>query len=156
MKTSSYQTRLGTFPFWPKEKPSASTLARAGFYYFGLDDMVKCPYCGVTLYGFEKDDSPAIDHLEASPNCSFVKAGYLDHYNENFDVCGNVTVTTPPATSSIKQEKNANASTTPASPEEPIWNMIPGICKEINPFLSFCYHILVIWLLILFIRSMGK
>ncbi|XP_033742577.1 baculoviral IAP repeat-containing protein 7-B-like [Pecten maximus] len=60
---SMFIDRLRTFRNWPAhltQKPE--TLARAGFFYAGVDDVCECYCCGGQLDGWEDDDEPVREH----------------------------------------------------------------------------------------------
>nr|CAG8494586.1 12162_t:CDS:2 [Entrophospora candida] len=72
--------RIKTFGnWWPhKEKKTwtatVKKLAKAGFYYYPLykgDDNVVCPYCNISLEGWEPDDDPVKEHTKRSITCLF-------------------------------------------------------------------------------------
>ncbi|XP_074863529.1 E3 ubiquitin-protein ligase XIAP [Carettochelys insculpta] len=66
-------SRLKTFANFPNCCPiSASTLARAGFFYTGEGDRVKCFSCHATTEGWEHGDSAVGRHRRISPNCKFI------------------------------------------------------------------------------------
>ena len=59
---------------WPRHiAAQPEMLAKAGFYYIGPDDRVKCGYCGGVLKRWAKDDSPIEEHIKHYPECAFVK-----------------------------------------------------------------------------------
>ncbi|RUS81806.1 hypothetical protein EGW08_010443 [Elysia chlorotica] len=74
--------RLGTFHGWPdvmtvtdvskSVKPSALTLARAGFSYTGSGDEVICFSCGLRVDNWEKHNDPLVVHATRSPHCQLV------------------------------------------------------------------------------------
>ncbi|KAM9127415.1 E3 ubiquitin-protein ligase XIAP isoform 1-T1 [Pangshura tecta] len=66
-------SRLRTFANFPNCCPiSASTLARAGFFYTGEGDKVKCFSCHATFEGWEHGDSAVGRHRKISPKCKFI------------------------------------------------------------------------------------
>ena len=68
-----FDVRKSTFPQrnWPRDLPPAEQLARAGFYYLGMEDRVSCFSCGVQLEEWGEED-PLARHYHASPNCAFL------------------------------------------------------------------------------------
>lgn len=64
--------RLKTFVDWPNQMINPSKLAGAGFYSIKVADIVRCAYCGVEFFMWEKDDDPLDDHTKAQPKCQFV------------------------------------------------------------------------------------
>lgn len=63
--------RYGSFSEW-RYHQSPDSLARAGFYYTGPDDRVKCFFCGNILGQWEKDDDPWKEHAQWFPDCPFL------------------------------------------------------------------------------------
>ncbi|XP_012936196.1 E3 ubiquitin-protein ligase XIAP-like [Aplysia californica] len=67
--------RSGTFSLWPKLLKSVfppNTMAEAGFYYTGHNDMVRCFSCGVELFDWVPGADPLTQHACASPVCYFM------------------------------------------------------------------------------------
>jgi hypothetical protein len=61
---TSFQSRLETYKEWPATLSQQPTdLARAGFYYFGIKDMVKCFFCNGGLKNWDHNDDPYQDHV---------------------------------------------------------------------------------------------
>nr|XP_056715634.1 E3 ubiquitin-protein ligase XIAP isoform X3 [Euleptes europaea] len=66
-------SRLQTFTTFPNCCPvSVLTLARAGFFYTGEGDRVKCFSCHATVEGWQHGDTAAGRHKAVSPNCPFI------------------------------------------------------------------------------------
>ncbi|XP_005346842.1 baculoviral IAP repeat-containing protein 3 isoform X2 [Microtus ochrogaster] len=66
--------RLSTYSAFPAGVPvSERSLARAGFYYTGVNDKVKCFRCGLMLDNWKQGDSPVEKHRQLYPSCSFVQ-----------------------------------------------------------------------------------
>lgn len=66
--------RLSTYSTFPAGVPvSERSLARAGFYYMGVNDKVKCFCCGLMLDNWKQGDSPVAKHRQLYPSCSFVQ-----------------------------------------------------------------------------------
>uniref|UniRef100_A0A8C8TV27 RING-type E3 ubiquitin transferase n=1 Tax=Peromyscus maniculatus bairdii TaxID=230844 RepID=A0A8C8TV27_PERMB len=65
--------RMSTYSAFPAGVPvSERSLARAGFYYTGVNDKVKCFCCGLMLDNWKQGDSPVEKHRQLYPSCSFV------------------------------------------------------------------------------------
>ncbi|KAJ3303608.1 hypothetical protein HDV03_003685 [Kappamyces sp. JEL0829] len=70
------------WPFHAKAKqtkPTAADMASAGFLHqplSGSDDHAMCPFCSVSLDGWEKDDNVRHEHSKRSSHCSFLHAGF--------------------------------------------------------------------------------
>ncbi|XP_041343123.1 inhibitor of apoptosis protein-like [Pyrgilauda ruficollis] len=66
--------RMSTFSTFPTNTPlSERSLARAGFYYTGVQDKVKCFSCGLTLDNWQPGDNAMEKHKQLYPSCSFVQ-----------------------------------------------------------------------------------
>ncbi|CAC5391261.1 BIRC2_3 [Mytilus coruscus] len=48
------------------------SVAEAGFYYIGLENIVQCFQCSVRFYGIPGDQSPWSMHASLSPTCAYV------------------------------------------------------------------------------------
>ncbi|KAG1647687.1 Baculoviral IAP repeat-containing protein 7-B [Nymphon striatum] len=75
---ASLGTRLCSFitynARWPSEHIVTSlSLARAGFFYKGITDSVRCFYCNVCLSNWGPDDIPFAEHARWQPRCGYVK-----------------------------------------------------------------------------------
>ncbi|XP_061217271.1 baculoviral IAP repeat-containing protein 7 [Neopsephotus bourkii] len=65
--------RLGTFRQWPSTSPvSAQDLAKAGFFYVGPRDEVRCFCCSGILKDWAPGDCPMAEHRKFFPSCKFV------------------------------------------------------------------------------------
>ncbi|XP_022179047.1 death-associated inhibitor of apoptosis 2-like [Myzus persicae] len=76
-----YENRLKTFKKWPSKCITPEKLARAGFYYTGMQDKVRCLYCPNEFEYWGKDDDPYTEHKLASPQCQYFKEK-LDHKSD--------------------------------------------------------------------------
>ncbi|XP_058426702.1 baculoviral IAP repeat-containing protein 3 isoform X3 [Marmota monax] len=66
--------RMSTYSTFPSGVPvSERSLARAGFYYTGVKDKVKCFCCGLMLDNWKHGDNPIEKHKKLYPSCSFVQ-----------------------------------------------------------------------------------
>uniref|UniRef100_A0A480P436 Baculoviral IAP repeat-containing protein 2 isoform 1 n=1 Tax=Sus scrofa TaxID=9823 RepID=A0A480P436_PIG len=66
--------RMSTYSAFPAGVPvSERSLARAGFYYTGVNDKVKCFCCGLMLDNWKQGDNPMEKHKKLYPSCSFVQ-----------------------------------------------------------------------------------
>uniref|UniRef100_K7DRD3 RING-type E3 ubiquitin transferase n=1 Tax=Pan troglodytes TaxID=9598 RepID=K7DRD3_PANTR len=66
--------RMSTYSTFPAGVPvSERSLARAGFYYTGVNDKVKCFCCGLMLDNWKLGDSPIQKHKQLYPSCSFIQ-----------------------------------------------------------------------------------
>ena len=65
--------RIHSFNNFPREvNIFTSFLARAGFYYTGVSDEVRCYACGITHRKWTSRDDPIAIHRRLSPSCSHV------------------------------------------------------------------------------------
>nr|XP_043906074.1 baculoviral IAP repeat-containing protein 7-A-like isoform X2 [Solea senegalensis] len=66
-------SRLTSFHNWPSEASvHPDVLARAGFFYTGHSDNVKCFYCDGGLRNWEPGDDPWQEHAKWFPRCEFL------------------------------------------------------------------------------------
>ena len=68
--------RLATFnhPNWPRDSPVIpSQLSRAGFYYQGNQDEVKCFSCHGRIMKWSPGDNAMDEHKSHFPDCPFIK-----------------------------------------------------------------------------------
>ncbi|KAK2159126.1 hypothetical protein NP493_1745g00011 [Ridgeia piscesae] len=71
---SGETSRLSSFSRWPQNShQTAGGLARAGFFYTGIADCVKCFSCNGTLRSWEKRDDPWTEHARWFPRCNYVR-----------------------------------------------------------------------------------
>lgn len=69
------KNRLATFKNWPNTNISPESLAKAGFYYFDVQDQVKCAWCCGIIAKWEKGDNAFDEHNRFFPNCPRVQLG---------------------------------------------------------------------------------
>lgn len=68
------ESRLRTFTAWPNELiQTPDILSQAGFYYVGINDLVRCFHCDGGLRHWDPHDDPWTEHAKYFPNCSFIK-----------------------------------------------------------------------------------
>ncbi|TNN33744.1 Baculoviral IAP repeat-containing protein 7-B [Liparis tanakae] len=66
-------SRISTFHNWPSEASvQPDVLARAGFFYTGHGDNVKCFHCDGGLRNWEPGDDPWQEHAKWFPRCEFL------------------------------------------------------------------------------------
>ncbi|KAK6317648.1 hypothetical protein J4Q44_G00130480 [Coregonus suidteri] len=67
------EERLLTFVHWPLRIPvRPDQLAKAGFYYVGRNDDVKCFCCDGGLRCWESGDDPWVEHAKWFPRCVYL------------------------------------------------------------------------------------
>lgn len=75
--------RLKTFKHLTKNvNVSIKSLARSGFIYRGVDDVVQCVYCEGYLSKWKSGDIALFEHYKWYQNCPFIKAVYLNEKTE--------------------------------------------------------------------------
>ncbi|KAK2159260.1 hypothetical protein NP493_1730g00016 [Ridgeia piscesae] len=71
---SGETSRLSSFSRWPQNShQAAGGLARAGFFYTGIADCVKCFSCNGTLRSWERRDDSWNEHARWFPRCNYVR-----------------------------------------------------------------------------------
>ncbi|XP_046551212.1 E3 ubiquitin-protein ligase XIAP-like [Haliotis rubra] len=76
-------TRLRSFNVWPSQmKQKPADLAKAGLFYLGKGDRVKCFTCGHVLSSWEPTDNPMAEHERWFPTCPFVRLVKGDNSSE--------------------------------------------------------------------------
>ncbi|KAM9326090.1 E3 ubiquitin-protein ligase XIAP isoform 1-T1 [Gastrophryne carolinensis] len=72
---SEESSRMESYSKFPSSCPiSAPTLARAGFYYTGIQDRVECFSCKAIVEGWQHGDTAIGKHRKISPNCRFINS----------------------------------------------------------------------------------
>ena len=76
-KYESFDVRLNTFESYEKTNGKVSDnyildLVEAGFYYFGLENLLQCFSCNVRIFGIPNDQNVWSVHAHLSPTCSHV------------------------------------------------------------------------------------
>ncbi|KFU90359.1 Baculoviral IAP repeat-containing protein 7-B [Chaetura pelagica] len=68
------EMRLTTFQNWPQDSDMRpEQLARAGFFYTGQDDLVRCFYCDGPLCDWSLGEDPWREHAKWYPGCEFIR-----------------------------------------------------------------------------------
>ncbi|CAF0754876.1 unnamed protein product [Adineta ricciae] len=66
--------RKASFQTWPaKSMPSVEDLVKAGFFYTGQQNIVKCFHCDGSLEKWGANDNPLIEHVRRFPCCLYAK-----------------------------------------------------------------------------------
>lgn len=74
---SVMKNRVNSFQRFPySEDISAQRLARAGFYFTGEGDSVRCFSCSATVQNWSRGDTPLERHQQASPDCRFLSCAH--------------------------------------------------------------------------------
>ncbi|XP_048240179.1 uncharacterized protein LOC124145178 [Haliotis rufescens] len=72
---SNAALRLDSFQLWPEgHSQHPEELARAGFFYAGYSDCVRCFVCGVGLRTWEEGDDPWVEHVRWRSSCAYLEA----------------------------------------------------------------------------------
>ncbi|NXR27806.1 BIR7B protein, partial [Cinclus mexicanus] len=67
------EVRLSTFENWPQHSSMRpEQLARAGFFYTGRGDVVRCFYCDGGVRSWSFGDDPWREHAKWYPECEFL------------------------------------------------------------------------------------
>ncbi|VVC24367.1 Hypothetical protein CINCED_3A022001 [Cinara cedri] len=78
-----YENRLRTFNVgWKLDFITPDQMAKAGLYYLGKQDRVRCLFCSKEFDYWQRGDDPIIEHRNKSPQCPFFRE------SEGYDVCG--------------------------------------------------------------------
>lgn len=85
---TKYNNRLRTFIEWPLSFITPKEMAKAGFYYLGKQDLVRCIFCSLNLAYWLRGEQPREKHKQNSPECSFIKNSeskylYVYKYKKN-------------------------------------------------------------------------
>ena len=67
------ESRLATYKNWQLANPTPEQLSKAGMYYTGVSDIVKCFHCDISLGQWTLLDDAWTEHALYSPRCSFVR-----------------------------------------------------------------------------------
>ncbi|XP_031136007.1 E3 ubiquitin-protein ligase XIAP [Sander lucioperca] len=67
------------------QQVSAERLARAGFYFTGHADRVRCFSCKKTVENWCRGDTPVERHIEVSPSCRFLSCTHRTNFNPSCD-----------------------------------------------------------------------
>lgn len=128
---SSISARIDSFRHFPRVKEvSAERLARAGFYYTGESDRVRCYSCHQTVENWSSADTPVNRHRQASPACKFLSCV---HRTGSFGF--------QPLMNGSAYDEEAEAMEfslrTGEVVDESTYPMAPHMCEEMTRFRSF-------------------
>ena len=65
--------RLLSFKNWPASVITPYALAKAGFYYTGEIDRVRCFFCSTEICRWEQSDDPMSEHRRWAGRCRFIR-----------------------------------------------------------------------------------
>lgn len=68
-----FTQRLLSFKTWKLSSPTASDLAKSGFYYTNSSDIVTCFCCKIQLGQWNSTDIADIEHFRYSIGCKYLK-----------------------------------------------------------------------------------
>ncbi|KAJ1531810.1 hypothetical protein ONE63_000464 [Megalurothrips usitatus] len=91
----SEAARLETFENWPSDIVTPQQLAKAGFFYQGAGDKVKCAFCSGIVGFWEPGDDPEREHRRHFPSCPFlydIPVGNIPMSSEPGDACSELGV----------------------------------------------------------------
>ncbi|XP_025190216.1 baculoviral IAP repeat-containing protein 2-like isoform X2 [Melanaphis sacchari] len=81
---TSYENRLRTFDgVWKLPFITPNQMAKAGLYYLGIQDRVRCLFCSREFDYWRRGDDPTVEHKRQSPQCPF-----FNDSSAGYDVCG--------------------------------------------------------------------
>ncbi|XP_053169446.1 baculoviral IAP repeat-containing protein 7 isoform X3 [Hemicordylus capensis] len=111
--------RLMTFEIWPSyARVSPELLARAGFFYTGQGDYVRCFYCDGALRNWEAGDDPWVEHARWFPRCKFLLESrgrdFINSIQENY-----FSSPVPPESHLYQPEERPGSPQGPVQPSDP-------------------------------------
>uniref|UniRef100_A0A8C1CSF2 RING-type E3 ubiquitin transferase n=1 Tax=Cyprinus carpio carpio TaxID=630221 RepID=A0A8C1CSF2_CYPCA len=116
----SQDSRLSSYQNWPPGAPvQPDALARAGFFYTGHGDNVKCFFCDGGLRNWEPGDDPWQEHAKWFPQCEYllqsrgreyVSNVQQSYFNMNESVGGSPSSTAGNITSEVLGGQNSVAA----------------------------------------------
>ncbi|XP_022161673.1 baculoviral IAP repeat-containing protein 7-B-like isoform X2 [Myzus persicae] len=81
---TTYENRLRTFDgVWKLQFITPDQMAKAGLYYLGIQDRVRCLFCSTEFDYWQHGDDPVVEHKRQSPQCPF-----FNDSSAGYDVCG--------------------------------------------------------------------
>nr|XP_038022231.1 baculoviral IAP repeat-containing protein 7 isoform X6 [Anas platyrhynchos] len=103
------EMRLSTFQNWPQSSEMRpEQLARAGYFYTGQGDMVRCYYCNGSVRNWAVGDDPWREHARWNPRCEFLLGSrgreFVNSVQESF------ASSRPPGHSRDQTEQDSSAS----------------------------------------------
>uniref|UniRef100_A0A8V1A067 RING-type E3 ubiquitin transferase n=1 Tax=Gallus gallus TaxID=9031 RepID=A0A8V1A067_CHICK len=113
------EMRLSTFQNWPQyTEMRPEQLARAGFFYTGQGDVVRCFYCDGGMRNWAFGDDPWREHAKWYPRCEFLLRSMGREFVSS--VQASFASTPPPRDSrdQMGQESSAYQEESPLSTEE--------------------------------------
>ncbi|XP_074072660.1 baculoviral IAP repeat-containing protein 2-like [Macrotis lagotis] len=128
--------RISTYSAFPVNVPiSERSLARAGFYYTGVNDRVKCFCCGLILDNWKQGDNAIDKHKKLYPSCTFIRnliaANNLGSSSQS-EVCpsgmSNVTCSSSPSSEQIGYFSVSYSS----FPPEPVTSRVVDDLSPLN------------------------
>lgn len=74
---TTYENRLKTFDgVWKLQFITPDQMAKAGLYYLGIQDRVRCLFCSTEFDYWQHGDDPVVEHKRQSPQCPFFNDSY--------------------------------------------------------------------------------
>lgn len=71
-KLKREEIRLKTFQSWTNYVQEPQILAKAGFFYFNVDDLVQCAFCLGVVGRWQEGDDPFVEHRHHFHDCPFI------------------------------------------------------------------------------------
>lgn len=84
---STYENRLKTFEgVWKLQFITPNQMAKAGLYYLGIQDRVRCLFCSKEFDYWQPGDDPTVEHKRQSPQCPFFNDSSGKHKITKFNI----------------------------------------------------------------------
>lgn len=124
--------RLKSFKgLWPSSAPiSAERLAKAGFYYTGTGDTVKCFFCEAEIHNWQYGDSAAGKHRRLVPNCQFIQGCSVGNVPLNYRHSRSSS-SEASNQSALSRSSSADMLPSPPLPEEDVVNT-QRVCSSVT------------------------
>ncbi|NXE88735.1 BIR7B protein, partial [Menura novaehollandiae] len=100
------EMRLSTFENWPQNSDMhPEQLARAGFFYTGQGDVVRCFYCDGGVRSWSFGDDPWREHAKWYPECEFLLQSRGREFVSSVQATFSTTVLAPVNDSQLSTEE---------------------------------------------------
>ncbi|NXM22215.1 BIR7B protein, partial [Ploceus nigricollis] len=100
------EMRLSTFENWPQNSSMhPEQLARAGFFYTGRGDVVRCFYCDGGVRSWSFGDDPWREHAKWYPECEFLLHSRGREFVNSVQATSSSTLLAPVSESQLSTEE---------------------------------------------------
>jgi hypothetical protein len=96
--------RLSTFNHWPVDFINKDIAARIGYFYTMQSDIIKCQFCGIETFNFDRYDSLLEEHFQYSPICPLINR----EPTANHPICSIALDATLPAIQYLERYRRLN------------------------------------------------